>query len=188
MNKNVQRYMELVYNRPNKKEYLRLCSKKIRLPERLIEWLCMKGLKPEEVYRDDVWPSNQWFFDFDSKQINGIHFRFHTQLVISKLSPFYYVDHTFDVDLTDSEIWPHMYDPCLDGYGNEPYTMQQYELHQQIRKALSSKRLIELFDDELEEVVADLTFVDGVNIFGKQVTVRYALFHDVLDACPEDSL
>ena len=115
------------------------------MPEKIGEFICKESLKSEEVYQDDIWPSNQWDFPFDSKQVNGVHFRFHTKLVISKLRPFYYVDHTFDVDLTDSEILSQMYDPCLDGYGNEPYTMQQYELHDQIRKALSAKGLIELF-------------------------------------------
>ncbi|MEH7190132.1 hypothetical protein [Bacillus toyonensis] len=73
----------------------------------------------------------------------------------------------------------------LDGYDTQAYTIQQLEFDSQVIQSLTSKNYTQLSYAEVNEVVMDLTFPEGVTIFGPQVTVEYAMFHDVLDLCPE---
>ncbi|PGZ09121.1 hypothetical protein COE47_33070, partial [Bacillus thuringiensis] len=67
----------------------------------------------------------------------------------------------------------------------QAYTIQQLEFDLQVIQSLTSKNYTQLSYAEVNEVVMDLTFPEGVTIFGPQVTVEYAMFHDVLDLCPE---
>ncbi|WP_257144542.1 hypothetical protein [Bacillus toyonensis] len=73
----------------------------------------------------------------------------------------------------------------LDGYDTQAYTIQQLEFDSQVIQSLTSKNYTQLSYAEVNEVVMDLTFPEGVTILGPQVTVEYAMFHDVLDLCPE---
>ncbi|KLA31148.1 hypothetical protein B4077_3416 [Bacillus cereus] len=73
----------------------------------------------------------------------------------------------------------------LDGYDTQPYTIQQVEFEQQVIQFLTSENYTQLSYAKVNEVVMNLKFPEGVTIFGTQVTVEYAMFHDVLDLCPE---
>ncbi|PEJ30943.1 hypothetical protein [Bacillus pseudomycoides] len=73
----------------------------------------------------------------------------------------------------------------LDGYDVQPYTFQQPELDQMINKTLRQVGYTDLSYAEINEVVEGVQFPEGVTLFGSQLTVEYALFHDVLDICPD---
>ncbi|PHG25620.1 hypothetical protein COI43_28150, partial [Bacillus pseudomycoides] len=70
-------------------------------------------------------------------------------------------------------------------YDVQPYTFQQLELNQMINKTLKLGGYTDLSYAEINEVVEGVQFPEGVTLFGPQVTVEYALFHDVLDICPD---
>ena len=67
----------------------------------------------------------------------------------------------------------------------EPYIKEQYDFYDRISKSLVSIGYSEISYAELTEVVYGVSFPEGVKIFGPQVTVEYALFHDLLELCPE---
>nr|WP_156185478.1 hypothetical protein [Bacillus sp. LK2] len=73
----------------------------------------------------------------------------------------------------------------LDGDNTQAYTIQQLEFEQQVIQSLTSKNYTGLSYAEVNEVVMDLKFPEGVTFFGPKVTVEYALFHDALDICPD---
>ncbi|CAI8708686.1 MULTISPECIES: hypothetical protein [Bacillus] len=54
-----------------------------------------------------------------------------------------------------------------------------------INKTLKLGGYTDLSYAEINEVVEGVQFPEGVTLFGPQVTVEYALFHDVLDICPD---
>ncbi|MGN4414279.1 hypothetical protein ACTFOF_20850 [Bacillus cereus group sp. MYBK87-2] len=96
------------------------------------------------------------------------------------MAPVFYLQHKFSVDCPGASLMS-----TLDGYDAQPYTIQQMEFDQQVIQSLTSKNYIQLSYAEVNEVVMNLKFPEGVTIFGPQVTVEYAMFHDVLDLCPE---
>ncbi len=97
------------------------------------------------------------------------------------MAPVFYLQHEFSVDCPgDTSLMS-----TLDGYDTQPYTSQQLEFDQQVIQSLTSKNYTQLSYAEVNEVVMNLKFPEGVTIFGPQVTVEYAMFHDVLDLCPE---
>jgi hypothetical protein len=130
-----------------------------------------------------IWPSKDWLIDYDEFTENSFNASFLTRLKISKLAPLFYVQHEFSVL---NRVHPRI-EPTLDGYSGMPYTMDQYNFQEKISKFLKEKDYIQLTYSEMYEVIPELSFPKNVTIFGSQVTVEYALFHDLLDLCPEDA-
>jgi hypothetical protein len=76
--------------------------------------------------------------------------------------------------------------PVLRGYSDMGFIKQQYDFHTQASEILTKHGYIELKTTQMDEVICDLSFPEGIVIFGPQVTVRYALFHDLLELCSEE--
>jgi len=75
--------------------------------------------------------------------------------------------------------------PTLDGSSPRPLIMQQADLDNHIAAALEGAGFSRLSYAEFNEVVCSLSFPSNVTIFGPQVTVEYALFHDLLGLCAD---
>lgn len=78
-----------------------------------------------------------------------------------------------------------MLSPTLDGFDIQPYTKTQAEIELIIQKVFSREGYEKLSYSQMNEVLPEIYFGEDVKLFGSQVTVEYAVFHDVLEICPE---
>jgi hypothetical protein len=138
-------------------------------------------MKMEQHNLGDVWPSCKW--TFDQGYVTKGEFRVHysSLLMVSKLAPLYYLQHEFQVDNKDDD----MLSPTLDGFDIQPYTIRQAEVESIIQEVFSKQGYEKLSYSQMNEVLPELHFGEDVKIFGSQVTVEYAVFHDILEICPE---
>jgi hypothetical protein len=129
----------------------------------------------------DFRPDVELIFEFNRDKIGEFQAVFTTRLKISKIAPLFHVYHEFGVK--NKAI--HKFSPTIDGYGEKPYVKRQLNLDDQISHLLTQAAYTRLNLAEMNEVVFGLSFPEGVTIFGSQVTVEYALFHDLLGICPD---
>lgn len=175
----VKATIDRIYTEKDYEYYLSQCKKELLLDNAFSKLLeCYSALDHIQL---NVNPSYKWYFQLERVTKGEFNASFNTTLLISKVAPVFYVQHEFEVENKDVTGVA----PVLDGFGGQPYSKAQFELHSQINENLTSQGYVELNIDEINEVVPNLSFKDGVSIFGSQVTVEYALFHDILELCPE---
>lgn len=176
-----QEALDRYYKHVNKVEYLLTCQKEIVLPIELISFLHNKEIRIEKYNLGEIWPSKKWILDQGDVTKGEFSARFSSLLMVSKLAPFYYLHHEFQVmNQTEDKM-----SPTLDGFDNQPYTKTQAELDSVVLKGMSAKGYTRLSNSQMNEVLPDIYFNKDVELFGSQVTVEYALFHDTLELCPD---
>jgi hypothetical protein len=184
MNEIVKEAVASVYNHTDRVHYLEKCQLDLNFIDTDIKNLFISDEKPiiSDCSNQKIWPSKEWLFDFSEFVENGFKASFTTILKVSKIASLFYVQHEFSVlNKVVEKI-----EPTLDGYSGMPYIMAQYDLHENLSRILKEKNFVELRYSEIYEVLPNLRFPEDVTIFGPQVTVEYALFHDLLDLCPND--
>jgi hypothetical protein len=129
-----------------------------------------------------IWPAYEARVNFGTYTRDRVVAEFDTELLVSKLARVFHVRHGFSVENHHEE----RVEPTLFGYGNTGYTKEQFNLHEMLRQRLTACGYTELDLADMDEVVPTLAFPEGVTIFGRQVSVRYALFHDLRGLCPAD--
>jgi hypothetical protein len=107
---------------------------------------------------------------------------FVTEIVVSKLVKLFNVLHAFSVENRHEQ----RVEPTLDGTGNTGFIMKQFEFHEALSQRLIERGYTELDHADMKEVIPTLSMPEDVTIFGRQVTVWFALFHDLRRLCPED--
>ena len=128
------------------------------------------------------WPAYEMQVSFGPYHRGIFEAEFRTTISISKLAKLFHVFHSFTVENQHEErVLPE-----LDGYGNTGFIKKQFNLHEMLRQRLAECGYTELDLADMDEVVPALSFPEGVTIFGRQVSVRYALFHDLRGLCPAD--
>ncbi|SEN68872.1 hypothetical protein [Lihuaxuella thermophila] len=173
------REIETMYSTMTDEEYLRLCKSRLSLPSQFYGILDPGECQVTEIFADEVWPSIRWDFDFNKVNHGDTIFSFSTKLCISKLMPVFYIEHQFQVEVKTT----FLHEPTLDGCSNQPYSKRQVDLHSRLSEVLKKSGYKEINFAEASSVICSLSM--PVNrIFGDQVTVEYALFHDVKDLCP----
>jgi hypothetical protein len=184
VNELVKQAIEKIYRHADHVFYLEKCQKDLQFSE--IENLNSidNNLNISERNIQKVWPSKEWFFDFGEFIEDNFNASFNTVLKVSKVVPVFYIQHEFSVANRISK----RIEPTLDGYSGMPYIMAQYDFHEKVSEILTKNNYVELKSSEIHEVLPNLNFPEGVTIFGPQVTVEYALFHDLLDLCPDDDV
>jgi hypothetical protein len=183
MNNTAKKAIEHYYINANYSYYLEKCNQNLDFIDGIESSLKDIDSNISEQSPQSIWPSKDWLIDYGEFSENSFNASFLTRLKISKLAPLFYVQHEFSVlNRVNSRI-----EPTLDGYSGMPYTMDQYNFQEKISKILEEKNYIKLTYSEMCEVITELSFSENVTIFGPQVTVEYALFHDLLDLCPEDT-
>lgn len=184
MNDLVGQTIERIYKNRDQKFYLMKCSQELILPDNFYLLLKDPDLSIMDFNQDKISPKKSWFVEF--KQFNHGEFNasFTTKLLISKLAPLFYVQHEFEVE---NKVEKRI-EPILSGYSGMPYTIAQYDFCEQISEVLRKGGYTELTYAEMYEVVYGLSFPEGVTIFGHQVTVEDALFHDLLNLCSESDI
>jgi hypothetical protein len=139
----------------------------------------------EDVYvpnEDAFWPAHEVWPLFGTFTRGVFEAEFQSQVYISKLARLFHVSHAFSV----KNCHEQRVAPTLDGYGNTGYVMRQFDMHETLRQRLTERDYAELDLADMDEIVPGLSFPGGVTIFGRQVSVRYALFHDLRGLCSQD--
>ncbi|PFH64518.1 hypothetical protein [Bacillus nitratireducens] len=181
MNELVKKAIQQFYVNEDKDEYLLKCANRIELPIELQSFTNNRNILTTSVKNNVIWPAEKYIFDFKPYKKENLKVDYSSTLLISKLAPVFYLQHEFSVDCPDDTSLMS----TLDGDNTQAYTIQQLEFEQQVIQSLTLKSYTQLSYAEINEVVMDLKFPEGVTFFGPQVTIEYALFHDVLDICPD---
>lgn len=184
MNDLVGQTIELIYKNRNQELYLMKCTQELILPDNFYLLLKDPELSIIDSNQEKISPGKSWFVEFEQFNHGEFNASFTTKLLISKLAPLFYIQHEFEVkNKVEKRI-----EPILGGYSGMPYIIAQYDFHKQISEVLSKGGYTELTYAEMYEVVCGLSFPEEVTIYGSQVTVEYALFHDLLDLCSESEV
>ncbi|ENQ3112605.1 hypothetical protein AYK81_29075 [Bacillus thuringiensis] len=181
MNELISSAITKYYKNKDVENYLLKCKEKIQFPLELGRYLEKNRVDMTDMNSEDVWPSTKFIFEYPPFKKDGFTINYSSSLLISKLSPVFYVQHEFEIESPDENLLMS----TLNGYDVQPYTLQQLELDQMINKTLRQVGYSDLSYAEINEVVEGVQFPQGVTLFGSQLTVEYALFHDVLDICPD---
>ncbi|MGF7536258.1 hypothetical protein AAGG74_21770 [Bacillus mexicanus] len=169
------------YNKEStQEEYLSLCKQEITLPDSLKSYLKTEKISYENTNEDEIWPSATFRFGFESFEKNDFHISYSSKLMISKLAPVFYIQHEFELENID----PKRITPILDGFSTQTYSMPQQEFDVKVNTTLKQMGYTALNYREMNEVICDLD-IKPEPLFGPQVTVELALFHDLLELCPE---
>ena len=172
----IKETIQRVYKNGDNLFYIDSCGKSDIFTNELHEIFNKYSVNQDLANYKNGGPSIEWSIDFTGYQIERKTMLLETVLYISKLCPVFYINHTFSLpNLLEKQT------TRLSGYGNLAYIQEQYNLHLDLAAFLKSKEYIELDYEEFNEVVCDLRFPEEVTIFGKQVTVQYALFFDLLE-------
>ncbi|MFB9275603.1 hypothetical protein ACFQMJ_22235 [Cohnella cellulosilytica] len=174
----VKRYYEI----GDKSSYVKNCESIWEMPTKILDFCKIRGVEVQQLLqnKNQVWPSAKWLFTVPHSQwTNEIEVIFSSNFMVSKLAPVYYIQHEFSLPNLERESLS----PVLDGYGTQAYTFIQQDLEDMISAQLGNMGYEKISYAELHEVVCALEFPKGVSVFGPQVSVEYALFHDLLDHC-----
>lgn len=156
------------------------CLKELKLPSEFNKLFCNKKIKVEEGYSKSN-PSKTWYIKYPPYIKGEFNVLYKTLLSVSKIAPLYYIQHEFEVENVDEDRMQ----PTLDGFSGQPYTKTQATYHKNIVEILEKAGFLELSYAEMNEVLSGLSFKYEPTIFGSQVTVEYALFHDIWELCPD---
>lgn len=159
--------------------FISKCKRKFDFMDKLLE---ISRVHYENVnMRDDVGePSAEVYFDLNDFVQGEFKVKYTSVLLISKICEVFSLQHEFAVDNVD----PSRMGSVLDGFGDQSYTRQQYDLDNLITDFLQSKNYKRLKYTEMEEVIPAVDMPKD-SIFGSQMTVANALFRDVWNICPE---
>lgn len=179
MNPVIEEVLNRYYRQGDELGYLVVCSSPLRLPPEITNRL------PFVTWLDhnlgEVFPSCKWTLDLGEVRNGEFAVHYSSVLMVSKIAPVYYVHHEFQVQNRDTEAMS----PTLDGFDTQPYTKKQFTVDSVIQQAFDKMGYQKLSIQQMNEVVTWLEFKEEMALFGEQVTLEYALFHDIFDRCPE---
>ncbi|MCY7787457.1 hypothetical protein [Bacillus inaquosorum] len=171
-----------LYNEANLSQdnYPSLCKQPIILPKKIKSFVKTMKIQFENISMGEIWPSAAFQFEFPKYEKNEFHVNYTSKLIISKLAPVYYLQHQFTIENVD----PERATPVLDGFSTQSYSMLQQKLDTKLNQILKEMGYNPLTYQEMNEVICDLD-IKTEPLFGPQITVELALFHDLLELCPE---
>lgn len=160
-------------------EYLLLCRKSLDLPESLKSVFLHHPITVNNYDADDVWPSREWYFKFSDHLFQECKIHSYMKLKVSKLLPVFYLEYHIQADFNDATIITR----TLSDSSNDPYTMDQLKLGTDVTNELENMGYTGLTYAEANYVLCNLQMPEN-QIFGEQVLLEYAVFHDIRDVCP----
>lgn len=181
LNKKIEKIKNKYYDKRNVTEYLKKSSEDIILPKKIIEFCEKENIViKENDYM--VFPSKTWYFKFPQYKIGEFEAKFGVELILSKLTELYAFTNSFDVV---NKVENYM-DPSLYGTSEQTYILLQQQLMDLVEAEMNLINFERIYAREYDRKIEGVNFVDGVTIFGEDVTVYDLLFRDVLDVTPED--
>jgi hypothetical protein len=175
----VKQAIECIYAPADPQHYLELCG--LPIPE--IEALEAVHDEFEVRLRNlnpTIWPAAELHVRWPSSAGDATDFS--SRLLISKFAPLFHVEHDFLVDFHR----PDQMAPFLAGSSEQAFIKVQFQYAQKVSELLSVRGYTQLNYPEMEEVVCDLPLASETNGVDQQVTVRRALFFDLLGWCPTE--
>lgn len=172
----VAQAIDRFYKQKDYNAFKAACLKKIQFPRDLKEYINLNGLLLD-ASNDMNHPSKTWYIKFKDYSKGLFNISYQTIIGISKIAPFFYLQHEFKADNKDGRRC----DSDLDGFGDEPYCKGQSDLGNQITSILMKKGYTRLYLQDRNEVIAEFNMPQGVTIFGPQITVEHLLFLDLFD-------
>lgn len=179
MNEVINSAIEKYYLQTNNEEYLMKCGLELDIKEDFGIHLDHSNVRVIKEFHGGKWPSSTWTLQLNKVTDGKFEVDYSCTLKISKLETVYYLQHEFQVKNCDVNALS----PVLDGFDVQPYSKEQFNIDEHIERLLGSKGYTKLSFSEMNFVIPELSFKDGITIFGPQVTVEYALFHDLLNLC-----
>lgn len=176
MKNEVKKIIEIVYVKKNYEFFVNKCNTMIELPDAVTAFANGSGFNILE-FHENLEPSKKWCIKLNEFQLGEFRVSYRTNVEISKIGPFFYIQHEFSVPNRDEKS----IEPTLDGFGSQPYTMEQASLYDKIVTELTSLGYLELSYNEMNEVV-NFDFEKKVeSIYGEQLTVEGLMFHDIME-------
>ena len=176
----VSQAIDKFYRKKDYETFKRLSSEPLELfPEIKIylkaHWLTFTE-EPNKSY-----PSREWVVQFNDLPREEFEVSYTTILKVSKVAPFFYVEHRFSVKNQD----PNGTVPYLTGFAGMGYVKRSFVLHEEITKVFKSKGYHELNYPEMIEVPDWFIMPEGVTHLGPNVTVEHLLFMDIFQLCSQ---
>lgn len=172
----VRQAIDRIYLANDHALYRDRCGSTADLPAELPAQLRDASISLTEHHAGQHWPSWRWDMRLHRVVKGEFDAWFNSTLQLSKLARVYYLEHEFEIANCDDKRM----DSKLHGFTGQPYTQAQFNLAERVAAVLTPAGYQPLTLAEMAEVIPELTFIPGVKIFGPQVTVEYALFHDLL--------
>lgn len=135
---------------------------------------CKEITDSESIDKDDKYPGVIIVCCFDGYSNKHFNISYTTYINISKVANIFTLFHQFEIE----NINPNKIEPTLDGFGEKPYTVQQKILEDELANYLIDNNVQRIGLDEAGEVIEGIDMPKN-NLFGTQMTVETALFHDV---------
>ncbi len=104
---------------------------------------------------------------------NNFSVQYVTKLQVSKICDIYYIQHEFNIDNLD----PNRIELKLNGFDNQTYTIDQYELESKIIDILSSNNLKQIQFIDLKQII-NLNETENL-LIEKQITLEDLLFKNI---------
>ncbi len=158
------------------------CAKQFDLPEVLKEYIQAKGLTLVEE-ENKTYPSRTWLIKFADYKNGEFEVSHTTKLQISKVALLFFIRHEFIIPSKD----PDTLESELKGWDGQAFTLQQFDLAEEIIKVLSEKGYHEVIYGSMIEVVEGFKIPEGVTNLGRNVTVEHLLFMDIFNILKNDS-
>jgi len=165
-----------LYTKKDYQAFKQLCAKPLQLPIELKEYIQAKGFKLIEG-EDLVAPLKVWKVDFDTYKNGEFEVTHTTTLQISKVVPLFFIRNDFIIPSRD----PDSLEPNLKGWTGQAFTIEQYDLLEEMRSMLQAQGYHEVFYRDLIEVVPGFEIPEGKEEWGRNVTIEHLLFMDIFD-------
>lgn len=178
----IKSVIEKVYLTGDYDFFISQCQQKIDIIDKLLE-NSRDQYKDLNICDDKGNPSVEIFFELDSFSMGEFKVKYTILLLISKICDVFYLQHEFAVDNLDSKRMSSV----LDGFGDQAYNRQQYDLDNMLTEFLKDKNYKRLKYSEMEEVITTVSMPKD-NIFGSQMTVENAIFKDTWNICSENDI
>ena len=176
----IKKTIEQIYINKDYHYFVLQSQKKLSFIEQLLE--NTQSICSNVILSDDSnAPSAELYFDIGKFENGEFNVKYSSVLSISKICDVFYLQHEFAVENID----PNRMTPVLDGFGDEAYSKQQYELDNRIVSFLTEKQYKRLSYSDMLEVVSTVEMPQN-SIFGTQMTVENALFKDLWNICLSD--
>lgn len=119
--------------------------------------------------------------DYDGYSNGNFNAEYETVIKISKVANAFVLYHRFRVNNMD----PDGLFPILETEPWEQFTLQQYDLEEKALKYLADKNVSQIETNEFDMVVTGIDMPEN-SLFGRQMTIGTALFHDAFGICDRE--
>lgn len=171
MNKIIKETISKIYVEKDYEFYKMVYKKEIDYLNYLIE-VTKPYYKEFEIFNlDNSFQIQVNFINYYKE--NNFNVQYVTKLYMSKICNIYYIQHEFNIDNLD----PNRTELKLNGFDNQTYTIEQYNLESKVVDILSKNNLKQLQFIDLKQII-NLNKTEGL-LIEKQITLEDLLFKNI---------